>query len=737
MNSNIDARFIALQEDNDVHFSEYISTFIECWRLIATVAAAVLLIGTLYAFGARPIYRADVMIQVEDSASSTKDALGELASIFDTKQTAAAEIELIRSRLVVGYAVRTLHLDISAEPRYFPVIGQIFSRHAATDRPASAIWGLGRFGWGGEKIDVPLFEVPKARYDAKYTLVAGTAGAFELLDPDGNSLFRGKVGEIAQGLDSAGLIKLQVNGLVARPGTEFILSRASTLVTIDKLQDLLVINEKTKQSGVIGMTLDGYDSRHTAAIVNEIAGAYVQQNIDRKSAEAEHTLTFLDQQLPQLRKELDLAESRYNNFRNKNGTVDLTQESRLLLQQIVDSKTKLVDLEQQRVELTQRFTAEHPTVVALTAQIASLQEEQEQFNKRVSSLPDTEQSALRLLRDVTVDTELYTNLLNSAQQLRIVKAGEIGNVRVVDYAVADDEPVKPKRPLVIALAAILGLMAGTAGAFVKKALFGGVENPDVIEQALALPVYAVVPHSDVQMRLQRDVRRSRAGQHVLAFASPEDVAVEGIRSLRTALEFGMLDAANNVVVITGPRPEIGKSFMSVNLAAVLASGGKRVMLIDADMRRGDIHTYLGVSRQPGLSDVIRGEDIEATVLHDVLPRVDVLPKGSLPPNPAELLMSERFRTMLTTFSSRYDIVIVDTPPVLAVTDSTLIGNIAGTTLLVLRHGKHPMGEISETAKRLRNGGVQLKGVLFTDVPKRRVGYGSYYSGYYGYQSTPE
>lgn len=727
-------RFIDSSIGDEIHLSDYLSVIAESWKLIVTIAASVLIVGTLYAFIARPVYRADAMIQVEDSANSTKDALGELASIFDTKQTADAEIELIRSRLVVGQTVRSLHLDISAQPRYFPLIGAVLARRAGANELAPPLFGLERFAWGGEKIEVSLFNVPSDRYDVRYTLVARGGDKFDLVDPDGDVVLHGQVGSVNRGSESAGPVELLVPRLEARPGTQFFLTRASTLQTTDQLQDALVIAEKTKQSGVIGVSLDGGDSKRTAEVINTIAATYVQQNIDRKSAEAEHTLSFLDQQLPQLRKQLDQAEDRYNAFRNQKGTVDLTEESRLLLQQIVDSKTKLIDLQQQQIEMAQRFTPSHPGVVGLDAQIASLEAQQTQLNKRVSTLPDTEQSALRLLRDVRVNTELYTNLLDSAQQLKIVKAGQVGNVRVVDYAVAGEVPVKPKRALVIVLAAVLGLIAGTVAAFVRSALFGGVENSEEIEQALGLPVYAAVPHSETQVRLRQGMRRGHAGHHVLASIASHDVAIEGIRSLRTALQFGLLDAVNNVIVVTGPRPEVGKSFMSVNLAAVLASGGKRILLIDADMRRGDLHSYFGVSRHPGLSDVIAGFDINSAVLREVLPNLDVLPKGSLPPNPAELLMSERFKTMLEHVSSLYDIVIVDTPPLLAVTDAALIGKHAGTTLLVVRHGRHPMPEILESANRLRNVGVPLKGVLFTDVPQRRLGYGTYY---YGYESSAE
>ncbi|HEV3106733.1 MAG TPA: polysaccharide biosynthesis tyrosine autokinase, partial [Trinickia sp.] len=461
-------------------------------------------------------------------------------------------------------------------------------------------------------------------------------------------------------------------------------------------------------------------------------------DVDRRSAEAEHTLAFLDQQLPQLRHELDQAEQRYNSFRNSHGTVDLSEESRLLLQQIVDNKTKLADLQRQRADLGQRFTANHPVVAALDAQIAQLQGSQGQMSKDVASLPDTEQTALRLLRDVRVDTELYTNLLNNAQQLRVIKAGQIGNVRVVDFAETPDEPVWPKRFLVILIGLGGGIFIGIVAAFVKKSLYGGVERADEIEIALGVPVFAVVPRSGLQLRLQQNVMMRRQGLHVLAAQSPQDIAVEGVRSLRTTLQLSLDQAPNNVVMLTGSRPDAGKSFLSVNLAALVASAGKRVLVIDGDMRRGEVHSHFGVRHQPGLSDVLRGADPASVIQHEVLPGLDVLAKGSLPSHPSELLMSDQFRELLEDLSRRYELVIIDTPPVLAVTDSTVIGKYAGTTLLVVRYARHPIGEIVETAKRLQTGGVNLKGVLLTDVPPAipMLG-GSYHGGYYGYESISE
>jgi tyrosine-protein kinase Etk/Wzc len=406
-----------------------------------------------------------------------------------------------------------------------------------------------------------------------------------------------------------------------------------------------------------------------------------------------------------------------------------------LLEQVVDNKTRLLDLQQQRAQMLERFTPSHPAVAALDAQIASLQGVQASMNRSVAVMPDTEQTALGLMRDVHVSTEQYTNLRNSAQQLRLAKAAQTGGVRVVDFAEAPDDPVRPKRAQALLIALGGGLALGIFLTFFKRAIHGGVERPDELEAILGVPVFGIVPRSQTQLRLQQSVAQRRRGLHVLAQQAPEDLAVEGVRNLRTSLQLSLDHAANNVVMITGSRPDTGKSFLSVNLATLVASANKRVLIIDGDMRRGDVHSHFGVAHQPGLSDVLSGGDLRSMIQRNVLPGLDILAKGSLPTHPAELLMSKRFETMLEELKARYDLVIVDTPPVLAVTDSTLIGKYAGTTLLVVRHGLHPLNEIVETAKRLRNGGVGLRGVMLTDVPQEAAFLGSgYQGGYYGYDS---
>ncbi|KIG07724.1 polysaccharide biosynthesis tyrosine autokinase [Caballeronia concitans] len=739
---NFDARYSDVSTGDELRLSDYLAAVFGNWKLVTVVMLAVVALGTAYAFIAPPTYRADALIQTEETnannnANANVNAVQAVSQMFDAKSTTAAQIELLRSRLVVDDTVRRLHLDISAVPHTVPVIGGAIASAVSMLNMQMPAGYLSQFAWGNEQIDVPLFDTPKELYEKKFTVVAGENGSYVLNDPDGVAILTGKVGQEASGMTAYGPVKLKIEKLVGAPGVHFDVQRFSTLTTIDNLQQRLTVAETALQSGIISVSLEGRNPKETAQIVNNIANRFVQQDADKRSAEAEHTLAFLDQQLPVLKKQLDDAEQRYNTFRNRQGTVDLSEESRLLLQQIVDNKTKLSDLQQQRAELSQRFTPNHPSVQALDAQIGALSGAQTRLGKSVSTLPDTEQTALRYLRDVRVNTELYTNLLNSAQQLRIAKAGQIGNVRVVDYAQAADDPVRPKRLIVILISAGVGLVLGILFAFVRKSLYGGVERPEEIEKQLGVRVFAIVPRSTEQLRLQRKVGMRREGLHVLAAQAPEDAAVEGIRGLRTSLQLQMADAHNNVVMLTGSRPEAGKSFLSANLATLVASTRKRVLLIDGDMRRGDIHSHFGVRHSPGLSDVLMGADVTSAILHDVLPGVDLITKGSLPSHPSELLASDRLGEVLEQLKQLYDLVIVDTPPVLAVTDATVIGKHAGTSLLVVRHGKNQVQEIGETMKRLHHGGVNMKGVLLTDVPQSKILMGSTYAGYYGYESIAE
>ncbi|WGS45117.1 polysaccharide biosynthesis tyrosine autokinase [Burkholderia sp. JSH-S8] len=699
--------------------------------LIALVTAACVGAGTLYAFLSHPQYQADILVQVEDGgdASAAKSLLGDVSSLFDVKSTAAAEAQILASRLVVTRAVDDLRSYIVVQPARFPVVGDFISRfNAGITRPG--VLGIGGYAWGDERADLARFDVPKPLEGDRFALTMLDGGRYRLSGSALPAPVAGKVGQAEQFPTAFGPIVVDVARFDANPGTRFTLVRQSRAETIDALRHALDVKEKVKQSGVMVATLRGPDPQRVQAQLQTIADHYLRQHIERKSADAAQSLAFLNKQLPVLKKQLEDAEQRYTSMRNTNGTVDLTEESKLILQQTADAKTRLLELQQKRDEMAARFAPGHPDMVALDAQIGTLRRQQQDFDREVKRLPDLQQDAVRLMLDVKVDTDLYTALLSNAQQLELVQAGRTGSVRLVDTPIVPEEAVRPNRPVVIGAAALLGLLLGTALAFARDFLFGGIGSADEIERHLGMSVYATIPDSPGQRHIARQLDARAPGPHLLSRQYPHEPAVESLRSLRTAVHFAMQGARNNVLLLTGPVPGAGKSFVSANFAALLAANGARVLLVDGDLRKGYLHEYFGVARRHGLAELLIGAAAPQDVIHaNVVPNLDFIATGTLPPNPAELLVNERVGALIEALSERYDAVVIDSAPILAVTDAVVLGRHAGTILLVARAGATRVAELGEAAQRLTHNGAAASGVLLNGVDPRAGRYGARYGAY--------
>ncbi|MEP1897619.1 MAG: polysaccharide biosynthesis tyrosine autokinase [Alloalcanivorax venustensis] len=699
------------------------------WLILGTTVLA-LLLGAAYAFLATPIYKADALLQVEKKQSGLP-GFEELNEALGQESSVAAEIAILTSRMVLGNVVEQLHTDILVAPERTPILG-------AFDAPDPAPPGAARPLFAGYRdsetlVSIKRFTVPDNLRGAAFTLTADDKG-HPVLYYQGQKVLGGPADQVLISEDQSIALEL---GDWQYGEEELTLVRQSRLSAINSLRSRLEVLEKGKETGILNVTLTGQNQARIQKELDAVAENYLLQNINRQAAEAEKSLEFLDEQLPELKNKLTAAEEKLNEYRLKRDSVDMELETRSLLGRLVSMEAKLNELKIKESEVSAKFTKEHPAYRTLLEQRRSLEQERAQLNKQIGNLPETQQEILRLMRDVELNQEIYVGLMNRAQELRIMKASTVGNVRIIDGAVVSPQPVKPKKDLVVVLASFLGLLLSAGYVLGAGLLHRGIESPDQLEEQ-GIPVYAAVPLSEQQQKLDRIVammRRRKRSKHepipLLAINDPADLAIEALRSLRTSLHFAMMEASNKVMMISGPSPEVGKSFISANLAAVLAQVGQKVVVIDADMRKGHLHRYFENQNDVGLSDLLSGQAEHEQAIHETkVENLHFIPRGQIPPNPAELLMHSRFKALMERLSAEYDLVLVDTPPILAVTDAAIIGQQAGTSLIVARYGMNSAKEVDVSVHRFEQNKVEIKGAILNAIERRASNEYGYYAYHY-------
>lgn len=702
-------------------------------RFIALVMLSLILVGVLIVLLVRPVYEANLLIQVEESGTTPKGVGAESPGGSDIKTVISSEMEVLKSRRVLTRVVDKLHLDIDVRPKRLPLIGEAVARHySGLSEPGLA--GFGGYAWGQEQAAVPLFNVPDNLLDEKFVLTVQEGGRYRLvLDKFGVDA-RGTVGTPLSVRTPWGDIELQVGSIAARPGTQFVLKRLPRVEAVEDLQKQLGIGEKGKQTDVIGVSFENTDPKRASMVLNAVGDEYLKQNVERKSDEVEQSLAFLNRQLPEVKKQMEDSESRYNALRRSRGTVDLGEETKSLLQRSVAAETRLGELRQKRQLMSAKFQDAHPDVMALDSEIRTVSGEVAAIQAKLKELPAVEQDVFSSTRDLKVNTEVYMSLLGSAQQLRLTAASKVGNARLLDAAVAPVKPVRPKPLFVLGGAALAGLLLGVGGALLRRNWSGKLEEPEQIQQLVGLPVIATIPHSEEAHEIERKMGRAalqpNGSRKLLAMDAPADNVLESLRGFRACLQFTMREADNNVIVITGPTPGVGKTFLSANFATVLASVGKRVLLVDGDLRTGHLHRYFGGERSAGLAELIRGQSAAGQLIQrNVADNVDFLPAGNAGNRAAELLGHENFGRVLQALSGQYDYVLVDTAPVLAVADALTVAAHAGAVFNVVRAGKSTRREIEETVRRIEHAGHAVTGVVFNDWKSSVDRYGMAYGGY--------
>ncbi|RQS12277.1 protein-tyrosine kinase [Burkholderia sp. Bp9002] len=726
------------------------------WTVIL-VTAAVTIAASLYCVLATRVYSADAVLQVDRSNSGGPLGIAAQPNAQTPQpatpmaQLSQTEIQIIRSRAVLTPIIEQYRLFVSVTPRAVPVLGRIAERLATPGHLAAPWLGLSGYGWGGEQADIAVLDVPAGLESKELELTALRAGGYRLADPYGRVLVEGTVGKEASGNG----VRILITQLVARPGMRFGITRYNEIDAMQRFLRDLRVSEQGADTGLIKVSYESGDPVRATAIANDIAQTYMASHIAYRQDEANRMLAFVNGELPRLRTEMKVAEDKLATHQSTTASLQPASESQVYLQGIMDYDRQIATLTIQRTQMLERFTPESTQVRTIDQQLGQLNAAKRNFEARFASMPAAARQSADLTRDAKVAEQIYVTMVGKANELSVTRAGTIGNAHILDAAVRPAAPIKPQSAFIIPIGSVLGLMCGVLFVTVPRRFSSKIEDPVAVERRFRLSGLGVIPFSEEQVRLSRCLQQVDAAQRepdtcgddvpapripdgragvpddaappmcdlrstLLAMRCPQDVSVEALRCVRTAVVSEMADLPGKVLVITSPTPSTGKSFVASNLAVLLAETGSRVLLIDADLRRGNLAARFGQPRTCGLADLLAGQvDARRAIRPIIDGRLSFISTGPYAANPSALLSTPRMDALLDEFRASFDFVIVDSPPVLAVSDASMAARSADATMLVLRANVQTEREIEETLSRLERAGARVIGPVFNAVAIRR------------------
>ena len=739
----------ASKEDNDdIDLMALLFAILRGWKVIVFFAVLGLVIGILYSRYVNPTFKSDALIQIEENSKGVA-ALGadisELIGSEVSKAQAEAELELIRSRMILEPVVNLLHLRIRLSDPNIGALDRIKSN--STDAQINKPEGVSLKTEDGEA-KISQFNVSQEYLNQSFTLTRSATGFVLSNDFDD---FKGQIGKghLFKGTD--GQIQITVNDLPA-DGYPINITKQSLQTTTEQINNVLSVVEKGERSGIIQLSMTGANQQQASLILKQIVLSYIDQNQSRGSEETTKTISFMETQIPALKKKLEDSEAVFNDFRKKYGTIDVGKEAELLLTENSQIDAQLNELKLKKADLTTYYTEEHPLVVQINEQLAVLNARKNEIDDTIAGLPEIQREFLQLSADTTINREIYLTLLKNYEQLKIVKAGQIGFARIIDLPISTYKAIAPKKLQIMILAMLLGAMLGTMLVLLKNMLRNVVKDPERIEGKTGVPVVATIPRSPLLIKLSKN---KKAPNRLLAYVDNNSLSYEAIKSLRTNLMFGMPVQGREgqrakVILVTGESPGVGRSFLSANLTEVFAQLDKKVLIIDADMRLGELHKTFSMSQDNGLGDylsqdtthlikdnalvskVVADQDVNnlASFIHPTgIDNIDFMPRGQHPRNPASLLANGSFDHLMTELNLHYDYIIIDSPPILAASDAIILSQYADKVLMVARYDKSIEGQVAYAVRQMHKSNIKVDGIVLNDVQQ---GLMSKYSYHYSY-----
>lgn len=687
--------------------SHLLGVLSEARWLIAGIAGTVLVLGVLYSFLKPPVYQSDTVLRVLKQKAGGLSGLEALSSVLQGSSLPThTEIELLQTRAVLVPVVHELHLNIRVGSRSFPILG--------------ALWGVKK----KQAVQVSLFRVPRPLQRHRFRIIALQSGAYRLLSPGGRLVLQGKTGlrekaMITRKGKRVGLVRVKIDKLSLGVGQGTAITQIPMQKVLSDLHQELHVSEEGKETGIIKVAMQGGSPTEIARILNAVAAANVRANGLQSATQAADQLHFLTREMPRLKFRLLSAQKKLAAFLQTHATLAVSYKTRYLENRASKLQNEIALLHGQLAETSTVLGPENPERSALEEQLKSLKELRSSLIGDIAGLPQSTERLVRLEQKVRIRKDLYEGLVKEKQKLKLTEAGSVGGVVIVDRATVPSVPVGLRKGADAALSLLLGLVLGVLAAFTRRALRLGVESPELIER-LGLPILTVIPHSTDQRRLMAERGRQGPSAHpkLLTSMHPEDLATEAFRSLRTSIQTLFLGSLPPIIGVTSLAPAEGKTFVTGNLGYILSKFADQlpVLVMDADLRRGSLHASFGVNRTPGLSDVLAGRTSFEKAVHTFDEgRLQVLTTGTIPEDPLVLFAKTDLEALMAKLKNSFSFIIVELPPILAVSDTFLLGPHMSHVLLVVRHGRHSLAQLRHGLSSAKRHGIRFEGCVLNDL----------------------
>ena len=743
----------------EVHLTDYIHVIMRRRRIFLTAFITLFIGVALYTFLMKPVYESSATLHVKDDKGAKGGLLGDLA-LLNSANPVDAELEILKSRTNAEEVVKRLHLT----------------------------WGISKKSKG---LSFKLSEFVTTSSEPEFLIRVTGPDTFSVTPRDGSPVLNGRSGQLIR----TERLTLLITDLKGKGGDSFTLTMRNFNASADGLRRKIKASEVGKKTNIIKVTYSDTDPVLSRDVVNTLVQAYLDQTLSFKTEEASRTVTFVEEQINGIRNDLDLAEKNLQSYKSASGVVKLDAEAEELVRKMSEIEkeraavslqrkqvefalsalqearrkgqvytpavfrddpliaamaTRLTELEVQRRALVADNTENHPQVKAIAGQIdqlqkklqatyetsrsnlakqeTSIQQQLLQYEARMRTLPAAERDLARLMRISKVNADIYMFLLQKHEEARIAKASTISNIKVVDPAITPDNPVKPQKKKNLLLGLLVGLMFGVGAAFFVDYLDDTVKDEEEAKRALGWPLLAMIPVIE-----SAGSEQSSRSSRLIVKHKPKSSVAEAFRGLRTAIHFSSLRREAKVVMITSSFPGEGKSTIAANLAVTIAQAGNRVILVDCDLRRPSMNTLFEHPRTPGVTEVLAGDVALADALHTTdIENIFLLTAGTIPPNPAELLCSDSMRDLLAGLRESYDMVIIDAPPVIPVTDAPLLSSLTDMVVIVLESGRIPAKAAQRMKELLQSVQAPVAGFVLNDrTSVFSDSYGYYGKGYYG------